>query len=95
MEFLSQHQNQIIIWCVLGLVVGVAAKFLMPGKDKGGLISTILLGIGGSFLGGFIGNYFGLGGADFTSGINVITIITALAGAFILLIVFKLLRFII
>ncbi len=95
MEYLAQYQNQIIIWCALGLAIGVLAKFLMPGKDKGGLISTVLLGIGGSFLGGFLGNHFGIGGANFTDGISIITVLTALAGAFILLILFKIFRFLI
>ncbi len=95
MEFISQYQNIIIIWCLLGLGAGIAAKFLLPGKDKGGLISTILLGIGGSFLGGFIGNYFNIGGANITSGINIVTVVTAIAGAFVLLIFFRVLRFLI
>ncbi len=95
MEFLDQYKNVILIWCALGLGAGVIAKFLLPGKDKGGLISTIILGIGGSFLGGFIGNYFEIGGANITSGINIITIITAIAGAFVLLILFRILRFLI
>ncbi len=45
----------ILSWIVFGLVVGVIAKFLMPGKDPGGFIVTILLGIAGSLIGGFIG----------------------------------------
>jgi len=95
MEFLEQYKTVILIWCALGLGAGVIAKYLLPGKDKGGLISTILLGIGGSFLGGFIGNYFNIGGANITTGINVITVITAIAGAFVLLIFFRVLKFLI
>ena len=45
----------IISWIVLGLVAGVIAKALMPGKDPGGCIITILLGIGGAFIGGWVG----------------------------------------
>ena len=45
-------------WIVFGLVVGVIAKFLMPGKDPGGWIVTILLGIAGSFVGGFLASMF-------------------------------------
>ena len=41
-------------WILFGLVVGAIAKFLMPGKDPGGWIVTILLGIAGSFVGGFL-----------------------------------------
>ena len=44
----------IIGWILFGLVVGAIAKFLMPGRDPGGWIVTILLGIAGSFVGGFL-----------------------------------------
>jgi uncharacterized membrane protein YeaQ/YmgE (transglycosylase-associated protein family) len=45
----------IISWIVLGLIAGVIAKLLMPGKDPGGCIITILLGIAGAFVGGWVG----------------------------------------
>ncbi|MCG3755294.1 MULTISPECIES: GlsB/YeaQ/YmgE family stress response membrane protein [Amycolatopsis] len=45
----------VVSWIVLGLIAGVIAKALMPGKDPGGCIITILLGIGGAFVGGWIG----------------------------------------
>ncbi|WP_236791765.1 GlsB/YeaQ/YmgE family stress response membrane protein [Amycolatopsis sp. GM8] len=45
----------IISWIVLGLIAGLIAKALMPGKDPGGCIITILLGIGGAFVGGWVG----------------------------------------
>jgi uncharacterized membrane protein YeaQ/YmgE (transglycosylase-associated protein family) len=45
----------VISWIVLGFIAGVIAKLLMPGKDPGGCIITILLGIGGAFVGGWIG----------------------------------------
>jgi uncharacterized membrane protein YeaQ/YmgE (transglycosylase-associated protein family) len=45
----------IISWIVLGLIAGVIAKMLMPGKDPGGCIITILLGVGGAFVGGWVG----------------------------------------
>ncbi len=44
-----------ISWIVLGLIAGAIAKMLMPGRDPGGCIITVLLGIGGAFLGGWIG----------------------------------------
>ena len=44
----------IIGWLLFGLIVGAIAKFLMPGRDPGGWIVTILLGIAGSFVGGFL-----------------------------------------
>lgn len=45
----------VVSWIVLGLIAGIIAKMLMPGKDPGGCIITILLGIAGAFVGGWIG----------------------------------------
>ena len=44
-----------IAWILLGIIAGAIAKFIMPGKDPGGLFITMMIGIGGSFMGGFIG----------------------------------------
>ena len=52
----------ILTWIVFGLVVGIIAKLLMPGRDPGGFIVTILLGIAGALLGGFIGRAMGFYG---------------------------------
>ena len=50
-----------ILWTIIiGLIVGALAKFVMPGKDPGGMIITILLGIVGAFVGTFIGRALGL-----------------------------------
>ena len=49
----------ILGWILFGLVVGALAKLVMPGRDPGGIIVTILLGIAGAVLGGFIGRAFG------------------------------------
>jgi uncharacterized membrane protein YeaQ/YmgE (transglycosylase-associated protein family) len=49
----------ILITIIVGLVVGAIAKLLMPGKDPGGFIVTILLGIAGSFVAGMLGHAFG------------------------------------
>lgn len=49
----------ILSWIVFGLVVGIIAKLLMPGRDPGGFIVTILLGIAGAFVGGAIGRTLG------------------------------------
>ncbi|MBX9600236.1 MAG: GlsB/YeaQ/YmgE family stress response membrane protein [Bryobacteraceae bacterium] len=51
---------EILTWIIFGLIVGVIAKFLMPGRDPGGIIVTILIGIAGSLLGGWLGRAFGL-----------------------------------
>jgi uncharacterized membrane protein YeaQ/YmgE (transglycosylase-associated protein family) len=49
----------IVAWIVFGLLVGIVAKLLMPGRDPGGFIVTVLLGIAGALLGGFIGRTAG------------------------------------
>ena len=50
----------IFIWIVFGLIVGVVAKFVMPGRDPGGMFVTIILGIVGALLGGWIGRALGV-----------------------------------
>lgn len=76
----------IISWIILGLIAGALAKWLMPGKDGGGWIATMLLGIAGAFVGGFLGGILGFGGA---TGVNIGSIITATLGSFILLFVYN------
>ena len=57
------------LWTIIiGLIVGALAKFVMPGKDPGGIIITILLGIVGAFVGTFIGRALGLVGTNQTAG---------------------------
>lgn len=51
----------IFSWILLGLLAGILAKFIMPGKDGGGFVVTTLLGIAGAFIGGWIGSLVGLG----------------------------------
>ena len=50
----------ILVWLVFGLVVGIVAKFVMPGNDPGGIIVTIVLGVVGAMLGGWIGRVLGM-----------------------------------
>ena len=52
--------GDLLIWILFGLVVGALAKLVMPGNDPGGIIVTILIGIAGSLLGGFLGRMLGL-----------------------------------
>lgn len=73
---------------ILGLLVGALAKWIMPGKDPGGLFVTMALGIAGAMIGGFIGTQLGVG--DVT-GFNFISIGLATFGAIILLVIFRLL----
>ena len=74
-----------IIWTiVLGFVIGVLAKFLHPGKENMGFIATVLLGIGGSFLAGVIGQYFGWylagEGAGFIASVVVAVLLLVIYG---------------
>ena len=77
-----------IAYIVLGLIVGVLAKWIMPGKDPGGIFVTIVLGIAGAMIGGFIGTQLGIG--DVT-GFNLVSIGLATGGAIILLIIYRVL----
>ena len=79
-----------ILWTIIiGLIVGALAKFVMPGKDPGGIIITILIGIGGGLLGGWLGKV--IFGVDSIDGFfELSTWIAAIVGSFILLGVFRL-----
>jgi uncharacterized membrane protein YeaQ/YmgE (transglycosylase-associated protein family) len=77
----------ILAWIVLGLIAGALAKWLMPGKDGGGWILTMALGIAGAFVGGYLGSLIGVGVTG--GGINLASIGTATAGAFVLLFVYR------
>jgi uncharacterized membrane protein YeaQ/YmgE (transglycosylase-associated protein family) len=79
----------LLMWIILGLVVGIAAKLIMPGKDPGGIIVTILIGIAGAFVGGLIGSFFGLGAV---TGFNVGSLLLALGGAILLLWIYRLIK---
>ena len=79
----------IFSWIVMGLIAGLIAKFIMPGKDPGGIIITSLIGIGGGLLGGYIGSFFGLGTV---TGFNMGSILLAVGGAVLLLILFRVVK---
>ena len=74
----------ILTWILFGLVVGVIAKLLMPGRDPGGFIVTILLGIAGALFGGFIGRAMGFYGENQGAGW-----IMSILGAILLLAVYR------
>jgi uncharacterized membrane protein YeaQ/YmgE (transglycosylase-associated protein family) len=78
----------IIAWIVVGLIAGSLAKLLMPGRDPGGCIVTILLGIAGAFVGGFLAVALDIseGVDDFDIG----TIVLAVVGAMLILFVYRL-----
>ena len=67
---------------IFGAIIGAIAKWIMPGKDPGGFIVTVLIGIAGAFVGGFIGSFLGLGPV---TGFNLISLGLAVGGALVLL----------
>jgi uncharacterized membrane protein YeaQ/YmgE (transglycosylase-associated protein family) len=76
----------IISWIVFGLIAGVLAKWIMPGKDPGGIIVTIIIGVVGAFVGGFVGSLIGLGDI---SGFDIRSFFLAVAGAVLLLLGYR------
>jgi uncharacterized membrane protein YeaQ/YmgE (transglycosylase-associated protein family) len=74
----------ILSWIVFGLVVGIIAKLLMPGRDPGGFIVTMLLGIAGALLGGFIGRAMGFYGPNESAGW-----LMSIGGAILLLVIYR------
>jgi uncharacterized membrane protein YeaQ/YmgE (transglycosylase-associated protein family) len=72
----------ILSWILLGLLVGALAKWLMPGPDPGGFVVTILIGVAGAFVGGFLGSLIGLGSV---AGFDPRSLVLAVGGAVLLL----------
>ena len=72
------------IWIIFGLIAGILAKWIMPGKDGGGFIVTVILGIVGAVVGGWISTLFGFGKVDgFNFGSFAVAVIGALVVLFI------------
>ena len=76
----------ILSWIVFGLVIGLIAKLLMPGRDPGGFVVTMLLGIAGALVGGFIGRAMGFYGPNQSAGW-----LMSILGAIILLALYRVL----
>jgi len=74
----------VLMWIVFGFFVGLVAKIVMPGRDPGGFIVTILLGIAGALLGGFLGRTLGL----YREG-DAVGFIMAVLGALLLLVLYR------
>ena len=83
MGYLQEHGW--IAWIIIGGIAGAIAKLLMPGKDPGGCIVTVLLGIAGAVLAGFLGQVLG-----FESAMNGAGFLGAIVGAFIILFLYRL-----
>ena len=85
----------IIGWIIFGLIAGIIAKAIMPGRDPGGAIVTILLGIAGAIIGGFIGRGllgYGRGDGDLSEPGTIMSMVLAIIGAIVLLAGYRLIR---
>lgn len=76
----------ILSWIIFGLIAGILAKWIMPGKDGGGFFMTILLGIVGAVVGGWISTLFGFGKVD---GFNFGSFVVAVIGAIVVLFIYR------
>ena len=76
----------ILSWIIFGLIAGILAKWIMPDKDSGGFFMTILLGIVGAVLGGWISTLFGFGIVD---GFNFGSFVVAVIGAIVVLFIYR------
>jgi len=74
----------IVLWIVFGLIAGALAKFLMPGKQGGGIVVTTLLGIAGAVVGGFIGTQLGFGDVN---SFDLKSMAIAVGGALLVLVI--------
>lgn len=79
----------LISWVLFGLVAGIVAKLLMPGKDPGGCIVTSLIGIAGAVIGGFIATALGFGGV---AAWDLASFAIAVLGAILLLLLYRMLK---
>ncbi|MBE7440726.1 MAG: GlsB/YeaQ/YmgE family stress response membrane protein [Spirochaetales bacterium] len=77
-------------WIAIGLVAGALGKFLLPGKDPGGWFITILIGIAGALLGGYISSYLGFG--TVTGFFDLKSLAIATGGSIILLLAYRLVK---
>jgi len=78
----------LLAWIVLGLIAGLVAKALVPGRDPGGCIVTVLIGIAGALIGGWLSTLLGFGGL--AGGLDLRNLIIAVLGAIVLLVLFRL-----
>jgi len=80
----------VVVWLIVGLIVGALAKLVMPGRDRGGIVFTIILGIVGALIGGFIGNMIGVGESGVSAqGFTWSGFLLSLIGAIILLAIYR------
>lgn len=79
----------LLFWIIVGLIAGALAKFVMPGDDPGGIVVTIIIGIVGAVLGGWLLSLLGIG-AGAGSGGWIFSIVAGVIGAVILLAIYRL-----
>jgi uncharacterized membrane protein YeaQ/YmgE (transglycosylase-associated protein family) len=84
----EKSMGSIIGWAIFGLIAGAIAKLLMPGKDSGGILVTMLLGIAGAEVGGLIGR--ALWGSSGVTGWGLGSWVLAIGGAMLLLLLYRL-----
>ncbi len=82
---------EIISWIIFGFVAGAVAKLLMPGKDPGGFIGTIVIGIVGAFVGGLIAKMFAVG-QEIRPGFDLKSFVFAVIGSIVLLIIYRVVK---
>jgi uncharacterized membrane protein YeaQ/YmgE (transglycosylase-associated protein family) len=78
----------LLFWIIVGLIAGALAKLIMPGDDPGGIVVTIIIGIVGAVIGGWLLHLIGIGGGAGSGGF-VFSIITGIVGAVILLAIYR------
>jgi uncharacterized membrane protein YeaQ/YmgE (transglycosylase-associated protein family) len=83
------RKMSILAWIVLGLIAGIVAKALVPGRDPGGCIITIVIGIVGALIGGWLSTLLGFGGL--AGGLDLRNLVIATLGAIVLLVLWRLL----
>ena len=81
--------SALLFWIIVGLIAGALAKFAMPGDDPGGIILTIIIGVVGAVLGGWLLSLIGIGGGAGSGG-WIFSIIAGFIGAIILLGIYRL-----
>ena len=79
----------LLSWIVFGLIAGILAKVVMPGRDPGGVIVTIVIGIAGAVIGGFIATLLGFGDIG---GFNLPNLLFAVLGGVVVVLVYRQLR---
>jgi len=79
----------LLAWIVLGLIAGLVAKALVPGRDPGGCVVTILVGVAGALVGGWLSTLLGFGGL--AGGLDLRNLVIAVLGAIVLLVLWRLL----